>query len=358
MARDLVDLCARLDRARFSPRIIVLGSAAVLDEELRALGIPIEYFNCRGSAYSVRGVVALFRIARLLRAERVRVVHGSHYQSALFAALAARLTGARSIANRIDLGFCVRGGGMRGLVNFTNLLSNVIVANCDTVRHSVASQERWAERKLKVIYNGCDTQRLRSSLSLAGRAELGLPPDGEIILNVANLHPHKRQEWLLEAAPKVLAEFPEARFVFVGKDMGYLPFLQNLVGRLGIERSVIFTGVRTDVPNFLRVATVGTLTSETEACSNALLEYSASGLPVVATDVGGNCEIVLEGRSGYLVPPGQAGPLAERLIELLKDPARAARMGQAGQTHVEQRFSLNRAVEQYEKLFENLAEGI
>ena len=354
MARDLVDLCSRLDREKFSPRVIVLRGPAVLDGELRALGVPLMYTECRGSAYSLHGLFALLKIVRSLRADHVRVVHGSHYQSSLFAAVAARLAGARSITNRIDLGFCVKGALMRWLVNLTNRLSDSIVANCETVRHAVLCQERWAGRKLTVIYNACDAARAKGAAN-ANRTELGLPSDGPIILTVANLHPHKRQDWLLAAAPKVTSQFPKAVFVFVGKDMGYLDHLRRLAASLGIERSVIFTGVRMDVPSFLSVATVGTLTSETEACSNTLLEYSAAGLPVVATDVGGNGEIVLDGESGFLVPAGQSGPLAERLIELLGDPARARRMGKAGQVNVEAKFSLNRAVAQYEDLFAWLA---
>jgi glycosyltransferase involved in cell wall biosynthesis len=244
---------------------------------------------------------------------------------------------------------------MRWIVNASNLGADTVVANCEAVRQAVLRREHGVAGKLRLILNGCDCERAASGGACADRISLGLPPRGPILLNVANLHPYKKQEWLIEAAPAILARFPDATFVMVGKDMGRLEALRRLAAELHVEHAVLFTGVRADVPALMAAASVGTLTSETEACSNTLLEYFAAGLPVVATDVGGNTEIVVHGVSGYLVPSGNAVTLAARICELLDHPDRAREMGAAGRSFVRTKFSITRVVAEYEALFASVA---
>lgn len=355
MARDLADLCTHLDRQRFAPMVIVLHEPSLLDETLRAAQVPVHYAGCSGPPLGPHNLRVLLRLGRLLRREQVRIVHGSHYWSSIYAVLAARIAGARVVTNRIDLGFCATGPALRWAINMSNLAADAVIANCQAVRNAVLRRELWTAGKLRLIYNGCDCARAASGSASADRRLLGLPAEGPLILNVANLHPHKRQDWLLQAAPAVLARIPGAVFVCVGKDMGQGAYLRGLARQLGIERSVVFTGPRSDVPALLALAAVGTLSSETEACSNTLLEYAAAGLPVVATRVGGNPEIVADGVSGYLVPPGDSAALAARLCELLEQPGRARAMGAAGRARVESRFNLARVVAEYEELFAGLA---
>jgi glycosyltransferase involved in cell wall biosynthesis len=355
MARDLSDLCAHLDRNRFTPMVISLLGPGVFDDELRATGATVTYAGCGQSLAAWQSFRALWRLGWRLRRERIRIVHGSHYWSSIYAVVVAKMAGARAVTNRIDLGFCASGLLMRWLVNASNLGADAVVANCDAVRKAVLDREAGVAGKLKLIYNSCDCERAASGSASADRGHLGMPAKGPIILNVANLHSHKRQEWLLGAAPGVLARFPDATFVLVGKDMGQLDSLRRLAADLHIERSVIFTGVRHDVFSLLAVASVGTLTSETEACSNTLLEYCAAGLPVVATNVGGNAEIVVHGVSGFLVQAGDLSELVARICELLEKPEHARQMGSAGRELVQRKFSIGRAVGEYEELFLNLA---
>jgi glycosyltransferase involved in cell wall biosynthesis len=116
----------------------------------------------------------------------------------------------------------------------------------------------------------------------------------------------------------------------------------------------VFAGLRSDVPELLAGVTVSVLPSLTEGLSNTLLESLATSVPVVATNVGGNPEIVEHGSTGFLVPPRDAAALAGAVGALLSDPARAARMGEAGRRRVEEHFSLEAMVRKTERLYESL----
>jgi glycosyltransferase involved in cell wall biosynthesis len=355
MARDLADLCARLDCHRFEPSVISLFGRGVLDAELRNSGIALRYAELDPWPLSPRNLRALWRIGTELRRENVQVVHGSNYWSSVYAVIVARIAGARAITNRIDLGFAVSGAVMRWIQNFSNAAADAIVANCQAVKEAVLEREFWVAGKLFLIYNGCDCARAASGSGSGDRTLLGLPAHGPIILSVANLHPHKRHEWLLDASPAILARFPDAKIVIAGKDMGQESFLRRRAAELHIENAVLFTGVRADVPALLALAAIGTLTSETEACSNTLLEYLAAGLPVVATNVGGTPEIVSHGVTGYLVEPGDTTGLAAGICDLLEHREMALEMGARGRDRIRASFSMDRVVSEYEQLFEALA---
>lgn len=354
MARDLQDLCRNLDKHRFQPIVISLYGPAVMDEEFSRSGIPITYAGLVPAPASLKNVTALWKLGRFLQRDQVDIVHGSHYWSSVYAVIAAKIAGGKAVTNRIDLGFYASGFVLRWLQNATNSGADAVVANCAAARDAALRNERNVAARLRLIYGGCDCDRAASGEPNASRVSLGLPFDGPIILCVANLHRCKRHDWLLRAAPQILARFPDAKFVIVGKDMGQLEHLRKMVTELNVENAVVFTGVRTDVPQLIAVATVGVLTSETEAFSNALLEYSAAGLPVVATAVGGNAEIVEDGVSGYLTPASDISAFAARICDILECPTQAMKMGAAGRTRVRSLFGVHRFVEEYERLFESL----
>jgi glycosyltransferase involved in cell wall biosynthesis len=126
---------------------------------------------------------------------------------------------------------------------------------------------------------------------------------------------------------------------------------------LGLGSRVIFFGDQRDVGAYLAAFDIAVLTSDTEGCSNFLLEAMALGKPIVATDVGGNRELVYQGESGVLVPPRDGEALAYEIINLLRNPTLARSMGQAGKEKVTTRFSVENMVSQYESLYEDALMG-
>jgi glycosyltransferase involved in cell wall biosynthesis len=137
-------------------------------------------------------------------------------------------------------------------------------------------------------------------------------------------------------------------------DRDYQAALAARASRLGLGRRVIFAGLRTDVPALLAASTVSVMPSLNEALSNVLLESMAAGAPTVATRVGGTPEAMDDGVTGLLVPPEDAAALAEAVGRLIDDPARAAALGGAARETVERRFSLQRMVDDTERLYLSL----
>jgi glycosyltransferase involved in cell wall biosynthesis len=165
----------------------------------------------------------------------------------------------------------------------------------------------------------------------------------------------KGVEYFLDAASIVAERFPDVRFLVAG-DGGSRKELEDRARRLGLEARIVFTGFRSDVRELLSEAAISVLPSLSEGTSNTLLESMAAGLPVVATQVGGNPEVIEDGVSGLLVPPRDSAEIAAAVGRLLEDEGFARRLGQAGMRRVSELFSLSGSVQQTEHLYQRLIE--
>lgn len=183
------------------------------------------------------------------------------------------------------------------------------------------------------------------------RKQLGLPPEGPVIGTVGRLVPIKGHEWLLKAAPRVLAEFPHVTFVFLGEGP-LLGWLQQLAGKLGIGGHVMFLGARQDVPECLAMFDVFVFPSLNEGMGRALVEAMAMGVPAVATNVGGIPDVVVDGETGLLVPPLDDAALADALLGLLRDPVRRQAYGQAARRRMDERVDVTTMVRAIDRLYD------
>jgi glycosyltransferase involved in cell wall biosynthesis len=171
---------------------------------------------------------------------------------------------------------------------------------------------------------------------------------------VAVLRSWKRHDVFLHAARKVLLHEPRARFLIVGEG----PQRKNLerrIKQMGLRESVLMTGYRTDVPAILSITDVSCLVSDSaEGVPQAVTQSLAMGKATVGTNVGGIPELIVDGVTGFLIPPKDPDILAERILALLDDPAKARAMGQAGRRLIEQRFTSENMVEQLERLYQEI----
>jgi glycosyltransferase involved in cell wall biosynthesis len=174
---------------------------------------------------------------------------------------------------------------------------------------------------------------------------------------VSNFYPYKGHEELVDAASRIVPAFPNVVFLLAGRDSGTMEATRARVRERGIGGSVRFVGSRTDVPDLLRASDFFVHPSRTEGFSNAILEAMAAGLPVVACDVGGNPEAVVDGETGRMVPSRDAAAFASAIAELLADPEKRKAMGEAGRHRAAERFSLDRMVGEMESLYDSLAGG-
>jgi glycosyltransferase involved in cell wall biosynthesis len=177
---------------------------------------------------------------------------------------------------------------------------------------------------------------------------------------ISRVSPSKGLEHFLQAAAIITAARPDVRYLIVGeaepRDQEYRNALVAYAARLGLERHVVFTGLRLDVPEVLSEIAVSVLPSLSEGLSNVLLESMASGVPVVATWVGGNPEAVEDGVTGILVPPREPGALARSIQRILDDRELAARFSGAGRQRVAERFAIDAVIRQTQRLYERLLE--
>lgn len=206
---------------------------------------------------------------------------------------------------------------------------------------------------IQVIYEGVDLEWVDSQR---------VPPSEEIngglmVGTVAHLSPEKGHRTLLEAAARVLARIPDAHFVFVGQGE-LMSSLKARVEKLGIEKKVTFAGFRSDSEALMKQFDVFCLPSISEGLSSAILVAMASRLPVVATRVGGIPELVVDGETGILVPPEDAEQLADGLLRVLESPRLRKEMGCAGRQRIEEKFTLERKLNETETLYLNMLESV
>ncbi len=332
--------------------VATLNREGVLRSEIDALGLDeIPEFRLN-SFYGPNFIKQLGRSVIFLRTNRIDVIHTHDFYTNVFGMAAARLAGVKlRIASKRETGG-MRSDAQDRVERFAFGRAHRIVVNSLAVRDYLIERGVEAE-KPALIYNGLDLDRLvpESADPRDIRESLGIPVDGKLITLVANLrHAVKNQPMFLRAAARAIRDFPDARFVLAGE--GELQAeLESLANRLGIAENVHFIGRCTRVPDLLAASFAGVLTSFNEGFSNSILEYMAAGLPVVATNVGGAAEAIVEGETGSLIDSDDDEALAAKLGELLADEAKARAFGAQGRMLVRERFSIGKQLSETLELY-------
>lgn len=335
--------------------LAALNSEGVLKTEVERLGFTdIPEFKLH-SFYDLNFLKQLKNCVRFIKEKNIEIVHTHDFYTNVFGIAAARLAGVKlKIASKRETSG-MRSKSQKTIENQIFRIADAIVANSEAVKNYLINEE-IAGDKIRVIYNGLDLERLKPQETNRRTIcdSFGLPCDGRamFVTLVANLrHTVKNQRMFLSAAQKVSEKIPDAHFVLAGE--GDLKSdLERLARELKIERRTHFIGRCARVPELLAVSSVGVLTSFAEGFSNSILEYMAANLPVVATDVGGASEAIIENETGFLVASDDAAAMASRLIELLRSEIKIVNFGETGRRRVEETFSVRRQLSQTLKLYE------
>jgi len=358
--RQVVQLARLLSESgRYRVHLACLTGEGVLRPEAERAGFrDIPEFRLR-SFYDLNFLRQVRRFARLLREREIELVETHDFYTNVFGMAGAALAGVPvRIASRRE------SDGARTRAQFFVVrrafdLAHAVIANAEAVRRELIGAGVSAE-KIVTIYNGIDTARVAPRADVP-RAELlaslGLrvAPARRLVTVVANLrHPMKDQETFLRAARRVREKFPEAAFVLAGEGER-TETLRAYAAALGLAEDTFFTGRCERVGDLLSASEVCVLSSKSgEGFSNAITEYMAVARPVVATDVGGAREAVVEGETGHVVAVGDAAAMADRIVSLLADPERASAMGERGLLRVREQFSCEAQLARTEKLYEQL----
>jgi glycosyltransferase involved in cell wall biosynthesis len=229
-----------------------------------------------------------------------------------------------------------------------------MIAPSEAVKNAIIENEKVSGDKVKIIYNGIDTEYFKPALEKTfWRKKIGLQDSHFVIIIVANLYKIKGVEYFVQAASLIAQEIPESKFIIVGggpeKDN-----LTKLSTKLGILGKIIFIGNISNIKDYLAASDVYVCSSLSEGFSNSILEAMAMGLPVVASDVGGNREAVADSESGFLVSAQDYQGIASKVTELYRDQKMRNQMGDKGRRIAEEQFNLKRMIKEHEKLYLDL----
>ena len=348
--KHVVGLVRHYDRERIEPHVCCLTERGALAEEIEAMGAPLEVLAARGD----RELVLFPRLVRYLRRVRPHVVHTHLWTPHLYGRVAGRTAGVPVVVCTEHSLSPWKSHRQIWMDRVTCRWADMIVCVSEAVRQERIERERLPMEKLRTIYNFHEGKSYREPRDgTEARREFGIPDDSPVVGIVARLDPVKALDILFAALAEARKVLPRIRLLVIG-DGPMRKELERLADTLGLADSVIFTGFRGDVPRLLWAIDVGVLCSHREGLSTALLEYMSARKPVVATNVGGNPEVVVGGVTGLLVPEGEVQRLAAALTEVLTHPQRARAMGEAGKARVDALFSAEPIVRQIEALYAEL----
>jgi glycosyltransferase involved in cell wall biosynthesis len=308
--------------------------------ELRDAGVDVRCLGFRKAwqFYRIR------RLARMMREFEPDIVHTFLIHANIAGRIAARLAGVPATISSVRVAERQR---RRHLVmdRWTNNLVAVEVCNSEAVKRFMVEEARVPEEKLVVIPNGIEASDYEVT---------SLPEGAPVVAFVGRLHVQKGVDVLIRAAGRVVERVPGATFRIAG-DGPERKGLEDMAGREGVGERMEFLGAVDDVREVLAGSRVLVLPSRWEGMPNAALEAMACGRPVVASDVDGCAEVVVDGESGRLVPPEDEEALADAIVEVIGDRQAAERMGRAGRERVERDFTVARMVSAYKELYERCA---
>jgi glycosyltransferase involved in cell wall biosynthesis len=338
---------------RYDPRFDVslcgLKSPEPGSRALEAQGIPVTHFG-RGP-FDPRLLLDIVRHARR-RSARILHVHG--YAASDFGRVAAKITGAALVLHehfadpRMPPHQAVAD---RALARFTDAAIAVSASTADFLR----GPRHVPAPRVRVIYNGAPLDefgRDRPAARLRLRAALGFEAEAKVVGTIGRLNAQKGHRHLLDAAALVVAQAPETRFLVIG-DGDLMEPLREQAAQLGIEDKVVFTGHREDIPDLLQAIDILCISSLYEGTPLVLFEGMAAGRPVVSTSVDGCREVLEEGSTGLMVPPGDAASLADRLLRVVQSEDLSAGLGRRAR-EVSTRYDIAQSVREMEALYDEL----
>lgn len=357
--RLAMQIAMRLDRERFEswycvsrweardggPREDAEAVAALRAADVKVVGL---------GRSSSAAVWSWWPFVRLLRRERIDVVHSHKFGSNVWAAALAPLAGVPVVVAH-EHSWSFEGRPLRRFLD-RNLIARrtgAMIAVSREDRRRMIEIERIDPLDVTFVANGI--QPLEAGEPGRLRAELGLRDDDPVIGTVAVLRPEKRLDLVLRALAQLSEELPRVALVVAGEGPER-PLLERLATELGVAERVHLLGHRTDVPDVLAGIDVAVSASEREGSPLAVMEYMEAGVPVVATRVGGLPDLIDDGVHGRLVPSGDAGALAGALGELLRHPDARRAMGERARERRRAEFDLDVVVRRLERIYEQLHE--
>ena len=361
--KQVVELALGLDKSRYDIEICCINQGGPMVNMVRDAGIPVRVFNVSlpYGKFNLRSyphlVKNLWQIYRYVKKSKPDIIHGY-----LFTAyVVGILCGSRAkvpilISSRRSLGLFKDDKPWRQkLENYVNEKTHVILVNASAIWEDMLVREKHCKGKIHLVYNGVDLEKYHPG---GGNQQIGKEwgvGDDELLVGVvANLIHYKGHLEIVEAAWGLKDKFPGLKFVFVGRDGGMKKQIEQKIAALDMRTRIVLAGSRQDVDRIIPLFDVMVLASHEEGFSNVLLEGMACEVPIVATNVGGSPESVVDGDTGLIVPPRNPKALAEALEKLISDPDLRERLGKAGRRRVKEHFSREKLIRTMDEFYQRI----
>jgi len=353
--RQLLKLLPRLNSQKYDVSILCVRNLGELMPLFVKEGFPVHLIVIK----RVHLLRNFFKLVKFMREGRFDIVHTHMYDANTPARVAAKLAGVPGILAHEHNIENWKGKRQKIMDRFLANFTDKIIAVSQGVKNFLIEEEGIPEKKIEVVYNGVDLGEfddVRVDIE-DKKKEFGIAPQEKVVGMVSRIVPQKGHKYFLQAAAEILKVFPDTKFLIVGGGKRALEEeIKRLTKELGIEKQVIFAGYREDIPEILPLLDVFAFPSEREGFPNALLEVMVAEKSIVATDIPGVNEIIIEGENGFLVPPKDSKALADRIITLLKDTKLRRRMGKRGRERVRD-FSMEEVKEKIEALYDGLVQS-
>ena len=344
----VIAICRTINRDLFDVAVLCLREKGEFSGEIEKLGIPVFLLPQKPSGVDY---FAFFKVARLLRKQHIDIVHTHNTQPMIDGVIGSLLAGVRTIIHTDH----ARSFPDKKKYMFAEwFLSHFVYRVVGVSEHTAQNLHHYEKiplRKISVIYNGIDRAIRNIPMNVPQkRKELGIVNSGPVIGLGVRLSQQKGITFLLDAMPQIVEHFPEITLVIAGS--GHLEKeLKEKTVSLNLHRNVLFTGLRTDMQEVLRLFDCYVLPSLWEGLPMVLLEAIAIGCPVVATDVGGNRSIIQTGKNGILVKPGDSTALANAVIAILNNPEKKKKYAENGMRLFDEKFEASVMTKAYEQLY-------
>lgn len=320
-------------------------SYAELADRAAEAGIPVKLIRFRSDF----DPICILQLARFMRRNRIEVVLTNMDKELRNGGIAAKLAGVRAVIPRRGIDYPLKN---RWRYRFAyNFLATRLLANSHATKRALLKNAPWLEaQRIEVIHNGIDLDAFVQSARRSFRVEWNIPPHAPVLGFVGQLDERKGLGVLLSAFELILSRIPEARLVLAGE--GPLrEMIESEVREKGWERNVVLAGFVDDVAAMMQALDVLVLPSYWEGFGIVIIEAMACARPVITTNISSMPEIVDDGRTGYLIAPGEAHALAEYAVALLHDQSLRERMGEAARKRVVEHFSHDKMIDRLEELF-------
>lgn len=318
--RRVQALAERLDRARFEPFVLSLMPGGAVAGAVRAAGVPVESLEARSKVH----LGTPFRLWSYLRRVRPQILHAFNFHANLLAKAVGKKLARIPVVIASEASVESAKPRLRVAADrWTAAWADGHYANAEAVRKTLEERERVPQARIWMVPTGVDTTAFAPRIPDEDRrAALGIPPGERVVVSVGRLDKYKGQEFQFQAVKMVTESGFPCRLVLVGA--GPLrAALEARAARLGISDRVVFTGPQDDVTPFLALADLFVLSSTEEGLPGSLLEAMSMRTLCLATNTGGVTEAIVNGKTGYLVPPADPRSLAEKLREILEDPGKS-----------------------------------